>query len=86
MRLVTCLAVNNELLAIKTSPGLPHDDKSAIEVQISAMKEMAAFIEVQSGGPGKGWLQIAYSPEEARKIIARKPPGSDSGSRGGLAG
>ncbi len=69
LRLVTCLAVNNELLAIKTSPNLPHDDKNAIEVQIAAMKEMAAFIETQSGGPGKGWLQIATSPEEARKII-----------------
>ncbi len=71
LRLVTCLAVNNELLAIKTSPILPHDDKSSIKVQIAAMKEMAAFIEVQSGGPGKGWLQIAYSPEEAHKIIAQ---------------
>ncbi len=70
LRLVTCLAVNNELLAIKTSPNLPHDDKNAIEVQIAAMKEMAAFIDAQSGGPGKGWLQIAYSPEEARKIIS----------------
>jgi hypothetical protein len=26
LRLVTCLAVNNELLAIKTSPDLPHND------------------------------------------------------------
>ena len=70
LRLVTCLAVNNELLATKTSPDLAHDDKNAIAVQIFAMKEMAAFIEGQSGGPGKAWLQIAYSPEEARKIIA----------------
>jgi len=70
LRLVTCLAVNNELLAVKSSPDLPHDDKSVIEVQIAAMKEMAGFVEAQSGGPGKGWLQIAYSPEEARKLIA----------------
>jgi microsomal dipeptidase-like Zn-dependent dipeptidase len=69
LRLITCLAVNNELLAMKTSPLLPHDDKSAILAQVTAMKEMAAFVEAQSGGPGKGWLQIAYSPEEARKII-----------------
>ena len=70
LRLLTCLAVNNELLAMKTSPNLPHDDKNAIEVQIAAMKEMATYIEKQGGGPGKGWLQIAYSPEEARKIIS----------------
>ena len=69
LRLITCLAVNNELLATKSSPGQPHDDRSAIQVQVAGMKEMAAFVESQGGGPGKGWLQIAYSPEEARKII-----------------
>ena len=70
LRLITCLAVNNELLATKSDPELPTDDKSTIERQVVAMKKMAAFVEAQGGGPGKGWLQIAYSPEEARKIIA----------------
>ncbi len=70
LRLVTCLAVNNELLATKTSPHLPHDDKSAIQLQVKAMIEMSAYVEQQGGGPGKGWLQIAYSSEEARQIIA----------------
>jgi microsomal dipeptidase-like Zn-dependent dipeptidase len=71
LRLITCLAVNNELLASKTNPLMPHDDKSAIQVQLAAMKDMAAFVETQSGGPGKGWLQIVYSPEEARKVISQ---------------
>lgn len=61
LRLVTCLAVNNELLATKTSPDQPHDDKHAIQVQVAAMKEMAQFINEQAGGPGKGWMQIVYS-------------------------
>ena len=26
-------------------------------------------MNAQAGGPGKGWLQIVYSPEEARQII-----------------
>jgi microsomal dipeptidase-like Zn-dependent dipeptidase len=69
LRLVTCLAVNNELLAVKSTPHLPPDDKNAIERQVNAMKEMAAFIDSQSGGPGKGWLQIVYSPEQARQVI-----------------
>jgi len=69
LRLVTCLAVNNELLAAKSISDLPHDDKSTIERQVVAMKEMAAFIDAQSGGPGKGWLQIVYSPEQARQVI-----------------
>ena len=33
------------------------------------MKAMADYIEKSCGGAGKGWLQIAYSPEEARQII-----------------
>jgi hypothetical protein len=69
LRLVTCLAVNNELLATKTTPHLPHDDKSAIQAQVTAMKEMINYVDAQTGAPGSGWLQIAYSPEEARQII-----------------
>lgn len=69
LRLVTCLAVNNELLATKTSPDSKHDDRTSVQIQVKAMKEMAAYIEEISGGPGKGWLQIAYSADEAFKII-----------------
>jgi microsomal dipeptidase-like Zn-dependent dipeptidase len=69
LRLITCLAVNNELLAAKSNPDLPHDDKSAIQIQVAAMKDMVAFVDAQAGGPGRGWLQIAYSPEEARQIV-----------------
>ncbi len=70
LRLITCLAVNNELLATKTSPEAPHDDKHAIQIQTAAMKEMADYINEQAGGPGKGWLQMVYSAEEARKVIS----------------
>ncbi|HSB66979.1 MAG TPA: membrane dipeptidase [Anaerolineales bacterium] len=70
LRLVSCLAVNNELLATKSNPRLPTDDRNAIATQLAAMKEMAGFIDEQAGGPGLGWLQIAYSAEEARRIIA----------------
>ncbi len=70
LRLITCLAVNNELLAVKSSPGLPHDDRHAIQVQIAGMKQMAAYIEAQAGGAGRGWMQIVYSPEEARQVIS----------------
>jgi microsomal dipeptidase-like Zn-dependent dipeptidase len=70
LRLVTCLAVNNELLANKSDSDQPKDDKSAIQIQVSGMKEMVKFVDSQSGGPGKGWMQIAYSPEQARQIIS----------------
>jgi len=70
LRLVTCLAVNNELLANKSPSDQPMDDKSAIQIQVNGMKEMVKFVDAQAGGPGKGWMQIAYSPADARKIIS----------------
>ena len=60
LRLVSCLVVNNELLATKTTPDGTNDDKSASENQVTAMKKMAAWVEEQAGGPGRGWLQIVY--------------------------
>ena len=69
LRLVTCLAVNNELLANKSNSDQPLDDKSAIQMQVTGIKEMADFIDEQCGGSGCGWMQIAYTPDEAREII-----------------
>jgi microsomal dipeptidase-like Zn-dependent dipeptidase len=69
LRLITCLAVNNELLGTRSNPKLPTDDKSAIERQVSAMKQMIVDLDRQAGGPGRSWMQIAYSPEEARAIV-----------------
>jgi microsomal dipeptidase-like Zn-dependent dipeptidase len=69
LRLVTCLAVNNELLGTRSNPILPTDDRSAIERQTFAMKEMVSHLDRQAGGPGQGWLQIAYSADQARAIV-----------------
>jgi microsomal dipeptidase-like Zn-dependent dipeptidase len=69
LRLVSCLAVNNELLASKTNPNAVHDDRTAIMTQVAAMKEMAAWTDRQAGGPGQGWMQIAYTPDEAAQIV-----------------
>ena len=69
LRLITCLAVNNELLGARSNPTLPTDDRSAVERQVNAMKDMAAWVDEQAGGPGQGWLQIAYSAAQAREII-----------------
>lgn len=70
LRLVTCLAVNNELLATKSNPRLPTDDRNAIQTQVAGMRAMVDFIDKSSGGPGQGWMQIALSPDDARRIIS----------------
>ena len=69
LRLITCLAVNNELLATKSDPNLPTDDKSTIERQIVAMKQMAAFVEAQAA---------ARDAAGSRSPIRRKKPARSS--------
>jgi microsomal dipeptidase-like Zn-dependent dipeptidase len=70
LRLISCLAVNNELLATKSDPRLLTDDRSSIATQLAAMKAMAEFIDKQNGDSGDGWLQLAYSAQDARRIIS----------------
>ena len=69
LRLASCLAVNNELLGSRSSARAPYDDRSAISTQVAAMEKMVQFIDLQCGGSGRGWMQIAYSPKDARRII-----------------
>jgi len=69
LRLASCLAVNNELLASRTDPTAAFDDRSAIMTQIAGMKEMVEHVDRECGGRGMGWMQIAYSPADARRIV-----------------
>jgi microsomal dipeptidase-like Zn-dependent dipeptidase len=69
LRLASCLAVNNELLGSRSDAVAPFDDRSAISAQIAGMKKMVEHIDETCGGPGKGWMQIAYTPADARRII-----------------
>jgi microsomal dipeptidase-like Zn-dependent dipeptidase len=63
LRLLVALAINNELLAheFASNASAPHDDRQAIEAQSSALK---AFVQRHAD-----WMEIAYSPAEARRII-----------------
>jgi microsomal dipeptidase-like Zn-dependent dipeptidase len=69
LRLASCLAVNNELLGSRSEAAGPYDDRSAISTQIAGMKKMVEYVDETSGGPGRGWMQIAYTPADARRII-----------------
>ena len=69
LRLVSCLAVNNKLLAEQFGSDGPTDDKHRYNLQFSAMKQLVDYVDGVSGGTGKGWLQIAESAADAEKII-----------------
>ena len=87
LRLVCCLCVNNESFykRLYGDPAIPpspvqafarefmsprvsyHDNKAVIDHQIDAIKSMVKYVADNQNG----WMQIAYSPEEAREIIGK---------------
>jgi microsomal dipeptidase-like Zn-dependent dipeptidase len=73
LRLAVMHAVNSELLATRMTeifgPGLAIDDMAAVNRQLDAIRAMVAFVDAQSGGPGQGWMQIAETPADARRIV-----------------
>ncbi|MEV6598683.1 membrane dipeptidase [Actinoplanes sp. NPDC051346] len=73
LRLVVCLAVNNELLARRAGwpfgRRAPADDMSAIDRQIQGMRDLVNHVDEQCGGSGRGWLEIAEDPAHARRIV-----------------
>lgn len=61
LRLMVAHAVNNEMLANQYNGRVPYDDKSVVETQIAYMKELVAR--------HSDWMEIAYSPADARRGI-----------------
>src|SRR5262249_30268097 len=87
LRLVCCLCVNNEsfykrLYGDDSIPPTPiqviarrlmppqvpyRDNKAVIDHQIDLIKSIEQYVAEKQNG----WLQIAYSPEEAREIVGK---------------
>jgi microsomal dipeptidase-like Zn-dependent dipeptidase len=61
LRLLVTAAVNNQLFA-KEFGGTAGDDTTAINTQIEATRQFVAR--------HSAWMEIAYTPEEARRLIA----------------
>jgi microsomal dipeptidase-like Zn-dependent dipeptidase len=72
LRLMVMLAVNNEFLCglARKAPGRTCLDMEAVDLQLSAAKDMEAFIDLQCGGSGRGWYRIVRTPHEAAQVIS----------------
>jgi microsomal dipeptidase-like Zn-dependent dipeptidase len=46
------------------------DETRSIKRQIGTLKVLQDYVDAQSGGPGKGWFRLVYSPAQARRVIA----------------
>ena len=71
LKLMIVHAVNNEFLCStgNRKAGFGCDDMAAVDRQLKAAKDLEAFVDAQSGGPGTGWFRIATSGAHAREII-----------------
>jgi microsomal dipeptidase-like Zn-dependent dipeptidase len=71
LKLLVVLAVNNEMACglVEKAPDRGCTDMEAVDLQLTAAKQMEAYIDEQNGGPGQGWYRIVYSPQQARDVI-----------------
>jgi microsomal dipeptidase-like Zn-dependent dipeptidase len=46
------------------------NDMESVDLAIAETRALERYVDAQAGGPGKGWLRIVESPEEARAVIA----------------
>ena len=80
LRLVTCLAVNNELLATKSNPRLPPDDRSAIQAQQGSWTHLLRQPPLPglnvTSAPDNGFPDVSLTvPEIAPSVWSLSPVG-----------
>jgi hypothetical protein len=70
LRMFTNLLVDNgQLCEIYPYKKNSCNEMDGVRLQAQRLHELIRYIDAQSGGPGKGWLQLAKDPFEARSII-----------------
>lgn len=44
-------------------------ETASIEAQIHTLKGLQSYVDAQSGGPGRGWFRLVYSPAQAQRVM-----------------
>ncbi|MFL5894673.1 MAG: membrane dipeptidase [Thermoleophilaceae bacterium] len=45
------------------------DETQSVELQIGHLRAMQDYVDAQSGGRGRGWFRLVYSPQQARRVM-----------------
>jgi microsomal dipeptidase-like Zn-dependent dipeptidase len=73
LRLVVAQTVDDQAMCeiepMKNPGGC--DETRSIKAQIRRLRAMQDYVDAQSGGRGRGWFRLVYSPAQARRAIAR---------------
>ena len=70
LRLVVAQTVEDEPLC-KLEPLRTHscDETETVKLQIARLRALQRYVDAQSGGSGRGWFRLVYSPGQARAVI-----------------
>ena len=70
-RLIVAQTVEDEPIC-RIEPVRSHtcSEPAAIRQQIATLRRLQAFVDAQSGGPGRGWFRLVYDPKQARRAAA----------------
>jgi microsomal dipeptidase-like Zn-dependent dipeptidase len=70
LRLVVAQTVEDvELCEIEPLRSHSCDETASIKLQIQSLHGLQDYVDAQSGGPGRGWFRLVYSPQQARRVI-----------------
>jgi microsomal dipeptidase-like Zn-dependent dipeptidase len=72
MRLVVAQTVEDQPLC-RIEPLKAHfcNETHTIKLEIQRLRKLEDYVDAQSGGPGRGWFRLVYSPRQARRVIER---------------
>lgn len=56
----------------RQNPDVVCTGEASAMAQLDATYALQNYIDAQEGGPGKGWLRIVTTPEQAREVIEQK--------------
>jgi microsomal dipeptidase-like Zn-dependent dipeptidase len=62
---------DQELCTLEPKRSHTCNEEGSIELQVRNIKQLQRYIDAQSGGPGRGFFRIVYSPGQARRVISR---------------
>ncbi|HEX8855918.1 MAG TPA: hypothetical protein VF752_09975, partial [Thermoleophilaceae bacterium] len=72
LRLIVAQTVEDEPLC-NIEPRKSHscDETETIELEVRRLRALQNYVDAQSGGRGRGWFRLVYSPRQARQVILR---------------
>jgi microsomal dipeptidase-like Zn-dependent dipeptidase len=72
LRLVVAQTVEDQPIC-RIEPRRSHscDETRIVKLEIRRLRALQDYVDAQSGGPGRGWFRLVYSPRQARRVIER---------------